>query len=131
MTNVKIVIGAILMIAMGYSACWHLNPQTIDIVDYQLLNEDFVERMREANCIDDILEVRKKLENKFQQALIDREIQCDQWEVCDCTDNITIIESNCDTIELDEYIIELEDTLEDCADANDILTTQVYNLMYQ
>ena len=78
-----------------------------------------------------IYEVRKELENSFQQALLDREVQCTNWEVCDCKDNVTIIESNCDTTELEATVIELEDTLEQCTDANKLLNTQLYNFIYQ
>ena len=121
---------AITLIAFGYGACYLLNPQTITMADYVLLNGNFVEQLRESSCASDRLEVRNEMEAQFQTALEAREVQCSQWASCDCEDSIIVHESNCDTTELDATVVELEDTLDDCADANALLTEQVYNLIY-
>ena len=131
MKTYKIGIGAIVMFALGYGTCFHLNPQTITLDDYQLLNGDFVEQLKQETCLDETLAVRKELEDKFQTALAEREVQCGQWEVCDCTDNVTIIESNCDTSDLEFELEQTTDILRECSDANEELSIQVRNLMYQ
>lgn len=133
MKNYKLVIGAIVLIAIGYGACYFLTPPTVTMDDYVLLNQDFVDRLREANCYEETLEVRKELDGQFQIALNERDIQCQNWNVCpeDCTDNPIIIKSNCDTTFLDEQIVYLEDSLEECIDAYEVCDKQRLNLQYK
>jgi len=135
---IMIGIGLSVGVVFGYGACWILNPITITIEDYQLLNQDMVDRLKRESCAEDVLAVRKELEEKFQQALVDRDIQCGQWEVCDCNNPVTIIESNCDTTELEAQLGDSEaeldycvNLLEECSGENEQLSIQVRNLMYK
>jgi len=129
----KLVIGIVVGFLFGFGACFHMNPQTIDIEDYQLLNQDMVDRLKAESCAKEVNEVRKELDDKFKLAWKEKEGTWKNFETCD--NQPLVIESNvielCDTTEKDEYIVELEDTLEECVDANDSLSTQVYNFMYE
>ena len=98
-----------------------IEPEVVTIDNWQQTDG---ERMIQKNkCESQKYDIRKENEEKFQEALEAREAQCNQWEVCDCKSNVTIIESNCDTTEL-------TDTLEQCEEENKVLTTQIYNLIY-
>ena len=125
------IVIALLLVAFGYGSCYLLNPQTIALEDYQALNQDMVDRLKAESCAEPVLEIRNELEAKFQTALNEREIQCGQWEVCDCKENVTIIESNCDTTELEGDMGECLDVLEDCTANNELLSKQLSNFMYE
>ena len=112
------VIAAIVLIAIGFVACLVLVPRTVDIEN------------KCESCSDQVNEAWNNCEDKFQDALLEREIQCQNWDVCDCTDNVTIIESNCDTTELEAELEEALDILSDCADNTQELSIQLTNCIY-
>lgn len=70
--------------AVGYLACHSLNPQTISLDDFNEISQDFkdTEGVDSENCQEETLLVRNEMEEKFQEALDQREIRCSQWSQC-------------------------------------------------
>jgi len=113
------VLGAIVLIAIGFYACLVLNPRTVDIEN------------KCESCSDQVNEAWNNCEDRFQDALNERMIQCENWEVCDCKDNVTIIESNCDTSELESEIEDLTDLVEEIDTLYTECVIQRLNLQYK
>ena len=97
-----------------------IDPPIVTIDNWQQIDG---ERMILKNeCESQKYDIRKENDEKFIESV---EAKVGEYKnFPDCDGSPVIYESNCDTIEL-------EDTLEQCVDANALLNTQIYNLMYK
>lgn len=101
-----IIVGSFAFI-FGYFGGHIMKTTTVTMDDYLELRAEFGEVQNvcpdEKNCQVEVITVRNEMESKFQEALLEREIQCSQW--AKCTNLPGASECDC-TIDFEEGVIE-------------------------